>query len=295
MPPKKSFSKKRGTETEPDSPCKRAKTGSKLGASQATRSLFDLPREIRDQIYGYVLGTGQTTSQNQALLPISAKNAQWRRALVEQKKQAKLTLEKSSRHSGVRGGIRAVGNYESAKKSSELNPPPLDSDIMRTCKKIRAEVNEYIFDKVPVKLTFNTTTGFEPQQLALIKLARCLKLKCSAVLNWIDLESPNTAGWATQLRQTLETRDDIKEFEFVGEAFFKDSIDSIFELAMKHNLQSMTTIRAYLAIMRILKDLPNIKVKKSIQIKWDGQDNLPLNHHLLTEYWNLIKGLNQQH
>lgn len=266
------------------------------------RSLLELPPEIRGLIYGFVLSTPYTSSDNQRLSPITAADADERRALARELDQARRDLsalpvncKKGSKSKWARLS-KDVEEIEATLDPTEpyKTPLPLDMAILRTCKEICEEVSAYILRKVPMRSCVLCYGSFNDREICLLMEAKKVYVEYWQAEGWreqLDTDLRLPVSWGAQLTQVLQDRPKlIHHFELLG--VDDRSMEDIFEEAVNRGCGSLEYDLRYVEIILLLRKLPQIAVKNSLKISWDGEDKLPRHYWLLNEYWSIIKGLN---
>lgn len=210
----------------------------KTGKAPPNLSLFlNLPREIRDMIYGYALSTeAENLSRIRSIEHKEALDIRAQHKLVLQYQQA----------------VKFLGEDEAKRicKPVQQDFVLVDTALFAICKQIKEEVDNFILDTVDIEIEvfagFETTT----REFDILALARYPGIKTNLP--------------AEQLRQhrvikVLKKRVDILGFYFLGISD-SDYFDDAWPPAVLHS--DLIRINYTFEVLR------DIKVNKGITIRW---------------------------
>lgn len=232
------------------------------------------PREIRDIIYAYVLGTANTSTPSSPLIPLNENTARSIRSLQKESADLQIridALDKLRRIAKKRNTLEGLQDQLLDVQEELLDQPLLlKTDALVTCEQMFHEMSTYIFEKVPIKvrirqeLNMKSWTKREEQALE-----HAQHIRISYNLPHSHQQLPQVV-WTKALKDPFELRSDIKTFHFKG-----TGMTLLVHLDCDHAYPMGWTWcdeDIFAQALKVIEGLPIIKASKHLQVTWKGDE-----------------------
>lgn len=188
----------------------RCSTSAPSTQPKSTRCLLlEIPPEIRDMIYGYVLDTIPGWSR---FTPIDAEETQERLSLINKLERLKAGNQRRRTRSsplGCEGDIRSLeGRLKRFQQPLRLGLPSVNKQLFE-------EVHDHMYRHVTIDVKLRTGCCFSAREMGILRSARRIRIECKYVTNeqWSQTVVVGPCSWSSQLHHALADRSNIQSFE----------------------------------------------------------------------------------